>query len=204
MRSLVAVLLALALLAMTACGGGSSSRSGGSGRAGGGSGAAPIRKGGPHSEKPGSLGSAGGGNGSPIGHASGPTFVRNADRVCRAAHHRLVSLGRQLFGLAVAASRKRLSLSDYFAQAAALTATSGRVAGRAIVDLRALPRPADRRIEQYLALSAMEAGLVGMEADALRRHDRQRVHRLDVQVRGLVARSHSLARAVGFHSCGGT
>jgi hypothetical protein len=195
----LALLLAVTL-GLAACGGGSS----GGGAAGtnsiGGSGK-NAGAGGAHSGKPGSAAPTGG---SSPRRAPRVTFVRNADRVCRRAHLKLVRLGHQLYALAAAASHKRLPLSTYFSRAAAITDATAGVAGTAIANLRGLARPADRRIEQYLALSASEARVLAAEADALRHRDRGRVQALDRRARSLVARSRRLARDIGFHSCGGT
>jgi hypothetical protein len=139
-----------------------------------------------------------------VGRAPRLTFIRIADQVCRRAHVKLARLGHQLYGWALATSRKRVSLSDYYSRAAALTATIASVAASAVADLRALPRPGDRRVMSYLTLSGTQARLLAAEADALRHHDARGLRQLNGGIRALGVRSRALAHAYGFHVCGGS
>jgi hypothetical protein len=196
-RGLVlAALLALAL-GLAACGG-SSSPSGGAGgtktipgaQAGGAGGSGPT-------------GAAGKG-GSATAIASRPTFIRNADRVCRRAHSQLGQLGRQARALIVDSARHRqLSSPHYYDGVAHFTQSSANVAARAVVDLRALARPRDRRVETFLSLAESQVRVLALEAAALRHRDNRAVGQLNAQLVSTGRHEQRLARTYGFRVCGG-
>jgi len=194
---LTLALMLVAAFALSACGAGSS----------GGSGEKRSASTAGHASGPGgasgSAGAAGSRPVSPVGRAPRPTFVRNADRVCRDAHARLARLSHQMSGLFTATARRQVSVPQYYRRASALTRESAREVTRAVENLRALPRPRNSGLERYLSLSAVQARLLAGEADALQRRDLDAMRRLKQQIHEIVVQSRAFAHSYGFHACGG-
>jgi hypothetical protein len=123
--------------------------------------------------------------------------------ICSDAHQQVGSIGRRLLKIGIAAAKGKVPPDSYYARSAALTGASQRIAQRAIDDLKALPGPSDHRVDEYLAISATEARLLGDQAEALRRHDPHTVQTINVRLVKLSRRSRQLTESYGFHVCGG-
>lgn len=202
MQAALALLVAVLVLVLGACGGGGSKSSAGGQPAG--SALTGGSAGGSHARVGQSRGS---GKTSRPGATSQPgraSFIQHADRICQEAHQGLVQVGRAQERLLVAAQHHRLSVASYYLGTAALTARAADVALRAIRQVGGLRRPPDRRVDSYLSVSSAESQALRAEAVALRRGDTRVAAALKDRVVAMSRRAHDLATSYGFHSCGGT
>jgi hypothetical protein len=130
-------------------------------------------------------------------------FIRRADTICSRTHAQLGDIGRRLGALVAAVVSKRLSRAGYYVRSAPLVRRSSALALGAVAELTTLPRPSDPRVGRYLALSGAQGRLLGAQAAALERRDAAAVSRLNGQLLAPEVQIRRLARAYGFHVCGG-
>lgn len=205
-----AAVAAAATISITGCGGdsgrmGTLSHTAGQRRASGPeSDAAALASGGSRGRRPRAAARNGaGGSAGPSSARNRGAFIRAADKVCGPAHTQAARVGRRLSDLVVALQKRRLAVPRYYARSSALTARGAKIAVGAVAALKALPRPNDRRIDQYLTLSAAQAKILASEAKALGRRDGRTVQKLNIASLAVGRRSHDVARRYGFHICGG-
>jgi hypothetical protein len=101
-------------------------------------------------------------------------------------------------------ARGKIGRREYFRRGGELNERSGRIAQRAVAQLKDLPRPTSRRaaVETYLDGAAKQAAILTAQGRALRRGRVKEVGVLNGRITQVHLRTRSAARRVGFRVCG--
>jgi hypothetical protein len=177
-------------LALAACGG---SDGGGADEGGSADSAAPA----PAATAP----SVGGAAPAPAGGPSRKRYIKQADRICRAARAKLVPIRSGIVGASKAADPDTV-----FRRYADLTGRAAAVYSSVLGQIRSLDVPAadQAQIERLNALLAQIASATREMSAAAAAQDAQRLRELNLQVTTVANGYRAAARAYGFRQCGQT
>src|SRR4051812_14671798 len=140
------------------------------------------------------------GGGAPSG-ATKKRYIKQADRICRAARARLVPI-RAKVGDASKGSDPTLVFRQY----AALTARAAAVYTDVLGHIQGLDAPpADQaQIDRLEGLLGQIAGIMRQNSQAAAAQDAQRLRELNVQATAVANRYSAAAKAYGLRQCGQT